>query len=76
MHSQVVVEVVELPEEFIAAHLVTFKDFLKTVGSWVHKLEDAEVPRAWFLMAIGYLIVLLMSTVSLAFKKIGELRLR
>ena len=57
MHSQVVVEVVELPEELIAAHLVTFKDFLKTVGSWVHKLEDAEVPRAWLLMALSHLIV-------------------
>ena len=57
VHAQVVVEVVDLPEELIAAHLVTFKDFHKTFGPWVHKLEDAEVPRAWFLMALSHLIV-------------------
>ncbi len=71
MHSQVVVEVVELPEELIAAHLVTFKDFLKTVGSWVHKLEDAEVPRARFLKSLSHLIVVQMSTWSLASEKTG-----
>ena len=57
VHSQVVVKVVDLPEEFGAAHLVTFKDFDKTFGPWVHKLEDAEVPRAWLLMALSHLIV-------------------
>ena len=69
VHSQVVVKVVELPEELVAAHLVTFKDFHKTFGPWVHKIEDAEVPRSWCFTALSHLIGVLMSTRSLALEK-------
>ena len=71
VHSQVVVKVVDLPEELGAAHLVTFKDFHKTFGPWVHILEDAEVPRARFLKSLSHLIDVQMSTWSLASEKTG-----
>ena len=46
MDSQVVVEVVELPEELGAARVVAFQDLLVAIGLRAPILDDPEIPRA------------------------------